>query len=89
MEPPKVEIPDISGLEPLLDQNWNERKHLVETEFELRVKVQSLLQRGGSADKVEEARGQERQCRASLARNNDEYDSLINKWSAEAFKSEL
>lgn len=86
MEPPNNESAAISSLVPLLDENWNERKHLSETEFELRTEIQSLLQQGDSPDQLEEARGRERTCRASLSRNNDEYDSLINKWAAEAFK---
>ena len=87
MEPSNNEPVDIATLEPLLDENWNARKHLVETEFDLRGEIQSLLLQGASLAKFEEARGREQACRVALSRNNDEYDSLINKWAAEAFRN--
>jgi hypothetical protein len=83
MEQTKDENPDISNFERLLDQNWNERKHLVESEFDCRTEIQSLLQRGGSSEKYQDALGLERECRAALARNNEEYDALVAGWAAE------
>jgi hypothetical protein len=86
MEKQTDESPDISDFERLIDQNWNERKHLVETEFELRSEIQSLVQRGEPLASFQEARGRESERRASLARNNSEYDTLIEKWAAETSK---
>jgi len=86
MEKHKDESPDISQFERLIDQNWNERKHLAETEFELRSEIQSLLQQGGAAETFHAARERERACRTSLGKNNDEYDALMEGWAAEAFK---
>ena len=86
MEKQKDESPDISNFERLIDQNWNERKHLTESEFDLRSEIQSLLQQGASSATLQAARERERACRASLAKNNAEYDSLIEGWAAEASK---
>jgi len=87
MEQAKDENPDISDFERRLDQNWNERKRLAETEFDLRSEIQSLVQQAASLERFQEARGRERECTAALARNNDEYDSLIDGWAAVAFKA--
>jgi len=85
MERAKDESPDIAEFERRLDENWNERKHLAETEFDLRSEIQSFVQKRESLEKLEERRERERACRAALARNNDEYDSLIEGWAAVAF----
>jgi len=82
MEKQIAENPDISSFERLLDENWNERKHLAETEFEVRSEIQGLLQRNTSGGELKEARGRERDCRTALARNNSDYDSLIESWTA-------
>ena len=87
MEKQKDESPDISNFERLIDQNWNERKHLTELEFELRSTIQSLLQQGATFERFQAAREQESECRASLGRNNAEYDSVMEGWAAEAFKA--
>ena len=87
MEKQKDESPDISNFERLIDENWNERKHLVELEFELRSEIQSLLQQGAALEKFQAARERERACRASLEKNNQEYDSVVEGWAAEAFKA--
>src|SRR5260221_118095 len=81
------ECPDISDFERCIDQNWNERKHLAEMEFDLRTETQSLLQRGDSAEEFQKARARENECRASLARNNRDYDALIERWAAETQKA--
>jgi hypothetical protein len=80
------ECPDISNFERLIDQNWNERKHLTELEFDMRAEIQSLVQRGESPEEFQKARGRENECRASLARNNSDYDALIEAWAAETAK---
>ena len=87
METAKVESPDISESERLLDQNWNERKRLIEQEWEIRSELQSSLQRNVSPDAFEEIRGRERELRATLARNADEYDAVIERWAAEVLRS--
>ncbi|MDR3403841.1 MAG: hypothetical protein P4L99_15200 [Chthoniobacter sp.] len=82
-----MENPDISSFERLIDENWNERKHLAETEFDVRSEIQGLLQQGETGEKLKEARGREAECRASLARNNSEYDALVESWAAAAAKT--
>jgi len=82
MEKQIVDNPDISNFERLLDENWNERKQLAETEFDLRSGIQDLLQRAVTGEKLKEALARERDCRASLARNNTDYDALIAGWAA-------
>lgn len=89
MELPPEENLDVSALDSLLNDNWNERKHLAETEFELRHEIQSLLQSGDSLEKFEEAKARERASRVSLTRNNDQYDTLIDKWAASVFKDKV
>jgi len=84
MEKQTDECPDISNFERLIDQNWNERKHLAEMEFDMRTEIQSLVQRGESLEEFQKARGRENECRASLARNNSDYDALIQGWAAKA-----
>ena len=87
MEKQKEESPDISHFERLIDESWNERKHLAELEFKLRSEIQSLLQQGAASEAFQAARERERACRASLAKNNDEYDSVMESWAAEVFKA--
>ena len=85
MLPPDDASPDISSFETLLNDNWNERKRLVEDEFDLRSEVQSLLLTGDSREAFESTRGREKECRAALTRNDEEYHSLIERWAAGAF----
>lgn len=85
MQPSDEDSADISDFENLLNENWNERKRLVEVEFEVRSEVQSLLQAGNSRDALAKARDRENECRAALVRNDTEYQSLIDRWTAEAF----
>ena len=87
MEKQTDECPDISNFERRIDQNWNERKHLAEIEFDIRSEIQSLLQRGDSLEEFQKARARENECRASLARNNTEYDALIEGWAAETARA--
>jgi hypothetical protein len=89
MEKQTDECPDISTFERLIDQNWNERKHLAEIEFDIRSEIQSLLQRGDSLEEFQKARARENECRASLARNNSDYDALIEEWAAETQKASV
>ena len=76
-----VDSPDLTQCERGLDANWNERKHLIEEEFDLRLKIQALLVRGDSG--FEEVRGKERLCKSALQRNDDEYEALVVEWGAE------
>ena len=87
MEKQTDECPDISTFERLIDQNWNERKHLAEMEFDMRSEIQSLVQRGASMEEFQKARARENECRASLARNNSDYDALIEGWAVESARS--
>jgi hypothetical protein len=77
------ENPDISVYEGGLDANWNERKHLVDREFELRMKIQARLVHADPS--FEQVRDEERACKAALRRNDEEYESLISRWAAELF----
>jgi hypothetical protein len=86
MENPQIENPDISEFERLIDENWNERRHLIDREWELRGELQSVIHAGVTAEKFEEVRGRERESRAELGRNLDQYDVLVEKWAAEAIK---
>ena len=81
--PKAAENPDISECEGGLDANWNERKHLVDREFELRLKIQELLVRADAS--FEQVREEERASKAALRRNDEEYESLVGRWTAELF----
>lgn len=85
MQPSAEASADISHFESLLNDNWNERKRLVEEEFELRSEVQSLIQAGESREALANARARENECRAGLVRNDTEYQSLIERWTVDAF----
>jgi hypothetical protein len=81
--PKSAESPDISVCESGLDANWNERKHLVDREFELRLKIQELLVTGDPS--FEQYRQEECACKAALLRNDEEYNALIIHWTGELF----
>ena len=76
------ESPDISEFERLIEENWNERMRLIDREWELRTEVQTIIRPGMSPSKFEEIRAQERETRASLTRNIDQYDHLVTDWAA-------
>jgi hypothetical protein len=86
MEISKPQSPDLPEFERLIDRNWEERKRLLEREWELRRELQSIIRRGMSAEEFEEVRARERESRAELSRNLDQYDVLVEKWAAEAMK---
>jgi hypothetical protein len=86
METPPTESPDIFELERLVDENWNERKRLIDREWELRTELQSVIRRGMDAAKFEEVRARERESRAALSRNLDQYDDLIENWAERVVK---
>jgi len=88
MEKPRDESPDISEFERLIDQNWNERKRLIDREWELRSELQSMIRPGMSAEEFEDVRGRERESRAELSRNLDQYDVLVEKWAEEVSRIE-
>ncbi len=85
MQPPDEPCPDISRFETLLNDNWNERKRLIEDEFSLRSEVQLALQNGESREALEKARSRGNACRASLSRNDEEYLTLVESWVSESF----
>jgi hypothetical protein len=70
--------------ERLIDENCRERKRLIDREWELRAELQALIRNGTSGDAFEEVRGRERESRAELSRNLDQYDVLMEKWAAES-----
>jgi hypothetical protein len=74
---------DVNACESGLDANWNERKHLIDREFELRLKIQELLVKADPT--FEQLREEERACKAALAQNDQEYESLVQRWSGELF----
>jgi hypothetical protein len=67
-----------------LDVNWNERKHLVELEFELRNRTEELIEENAPTDGIANARRNEAECRAALAKNSDQYEILVTAWIGEA-----
>jgi len=88
MNPPTSESPDISEFERQIDQNWNERKRLIDREWELRTELQSIIRHGMSSATFEEIRARERESRANLSRNLDQYDVLVEKWAEEVSRLE-
>ncbi len=81
MEQRKIESADVNECENGLDSNWNERKHLIDEEFELRLEIQELLVKGDRG--FEGARERERVCKDALRRNEEEYERLVTTWGAE------
>jgi hypothetical protein len=72
---------DVSECENVLDANWNERKHLIDEEFDLRLEIQKLLVKGDTnLDPVLE---RERTNQAALRRNQEEYEAAVRRWAAE------
>jgi len=71
---------------PALDDNWNERKHLVEREFELRSFTEELIEKNAPRAEIDEARRKEAECRAALSKNSDQYEELVTVWIGEAPK---
>lgn len=78
-----VDTPDLNACETGLDANWNERKHLVEREFELRLQIQALLVKADPA--FQRLREEELACKAALHRNDAEYESLVLQWAGQLF----
>jgi hypothetical protein len=78
-----LESLDLNACETGLDANWNERKHLVEREFDLRMKIQERLVKAEPG--FEQLRKDERDCKAALRRNDEEYEALVLRWSGKLF----
>ena len=79
-----VESANLNQCENALDANWNERKHLIDEEFELRLEIQELLVKGDASFQV--VRGKERVCQAALKTNQDEYEAIVTRWGAEVIQ---
>jgi hypothetical protein len=84
MDQPSPDSPDISEFERLIDHNCKERKELIDMECQLRAELQTIIQGHASPEKFEDVRGREREARAALSRNLDQYDVLMEKWLEEA-----
>jgi hypothetical protein len=72
-----------------LDDNWNERKHLVELEFELRSNTEELIEKNAPREEIDKARHEEAECRATLTKNSDQYEALVTAWIGEAPKEHV
>ncbi len=72
----------MNDVEHSMNANWNERKHLVTREFDLRERTQQLIIDGASKGEIAEARRLESECGRDLARNRDEYEAVLDAWIA-------
>jgi hypothetical protein len=81
MDQAKSEDVNLTDCENVLDANWNERKHLIDDAFALRLEIQELLVNGDS--RFAEVRQKELACNDALRRNEEEYDLVVSKWGAE------
>jgi hypothetical protein len=79
----------VSPSKPALDDNWNERKHLVELEFQLRSVTEELIEKNAPRDEIDNARHREAECRAALTKNSDQYEVLVTAWMGEASREPL
>jgi len=79
----------VSPAKPALDDNWNERKHLVEREFQLRSITEELIEKSAPRDEIDNARRQEAECRAALTKNSDQYEVLVTAWIGEMSREDL
>src|SRR4051794_13967368 len=75
---------DVNACESSLDANWNERKHLIDDEFALRLEIQELLVRSDA--RFEEVRGRERLCQEALRTNQETYEAIVTQWGAEVVR---
>jgi primosomal protein N'' len=80
---------DVAPSKTLLDDNWNERKHLVELEFQLRSITEELIEKNAPKDELDNARRQEAACRAALTKNSDQYEALVTAWMGEMSRDSL
>ena len=76
-----IDSADVHECESALDANWNERKNLIEQEFDLRLEIQTLLVK--SDLRFEEARQRERVCKSAVRRNDEEYESIVARWESQ------
>ena len=80
---------DVSPSKAALDENWNERKHLVELEFQLRSITEELIEKNVPVNEIDNARREEAECRAALAKNSGQYEVLVTAWIGEAQKGNV
>jgi len=72
-----------------LDDNWNERRRLVELEVELRSSTEELIEENAPRDEIDKARREEAECRTTLTKNSDQYEALVTAWIGEAPKENV
>jgi hypothetical protein len=89
MEKAPNDSPGIPEIERLIDQNCKERDQLIEQESGLRAELQSIIRKRMPVEDFEELRARERETRAGLSRNLDQYDVLMEKWAEEVSRIEL
>jgi hypothetical protein len=77
---------NVSPSKAALDENWNERKHLVEREFEFRSITEELIEKNALQNEIDNARRKEAECRAALVKNSDQYEALVTAWIGELTK---
>jgi hypothetical protein len=82
MEQKNAEHHNIDESERFLNDNWNERKQLVNQEFEVRENTLGLILKGASHLVIDEARPEEAKCRRALTKNTEEYEALVDGWVA-------
>ena len=82
MDQKKEESADIDEAERLLNDNWNERKQLVNREFDLRERTLEFMLKRAARAAIDEARREESECRRVLAKNTEEYEALLDAWIA-------
>ena len=79
--------PNLTDLEKLIETNSREREDLLSRESTLRQELREIISQKTPSNLFEQARDRERQCRADLTRNLEQYDVLIEKWAEEGMKA--
>ena len=86
METSPTGSPDLQDFERLIEKNAEERRQLIERDWRLRNELREIVRKKLPNDRFEEVRNCEREARAEITRNLEQYDVLVEKWAAEATK---